>query len=237
MSIKLPKFYRLTYKLYNDKSQLLKGLEFGSNPFTYTTNNTKTYNTTTHDTSNSLEYHNKYPVRKYELKKLRKLYFYRDDMKMTIQLYKKIDPENLYSFVGNGYVYIELMENDAKYEFGGVKNPRHLVLTPYDIAKILLLQPKSYVDKDALEKITIAKRVRWLEISQTIINTYEFRIRVNDPDTNTVVMSSLELNSEDIIMLKMYLKVILFNIAFIDSIVFFRTYINFILLMIIFFAC
>jgi hypothetical protein len=204
-------------KLYNDKSQIIQGLSFAKNPFEYTPNNTKSYTNTktyTSGKSTSTSLQQQYPMAgSIELKKLRKLSFYRDDMVISLQMYKKVVPKYSNTFIGDGYVYIEIKEKDTKYEYGGPKNPRAIVLSPNDIAKILLLQPRSYVDEDVFEKITLLKKNRSLIISQTISNTYEFKIKVTDPNnSNMTISSSIELNAEDIIILKLYMKVKLFLI-------------------------
>jgi hypothetical protein len=143
-------------------------------------------------------------------------------MDISFQLIRKVEPKNKYTLFHDGYVFLEIKENELNTYSGGFKNPRNIVLNPREIAKILLLQPRCYVD-DLLEKIKITNKGKLLIIDQTNENTYTFNLTVINPhNQDKFISSSVELFAEDIVILHIYLEVCIVKSACIERFMYFR---------------
>jgi hypothetical protein len=183
---------RSNFKLFTENLDLIKTLSYG-NPVSYQ-NNSPIYKK---NSSQSLNY-----------KKLRKLVFNRDEMELSFQLIRKAKADNDYTLFYSGYVFIEIKEkqiNPTKTDFN---IPRWIIANIYNISKILLIQPRCYINEDLLEKIAIGNKGKILTIEQTISNTYCFNLKVPNPNTlDNIVSSTIEIYPADMVILQIYLEV------------------------------
>jgi hypothetical protein len=141
--------------------------------------------------------------------KLPSLFFSRSQMGINFQLLRKSEQNNPNLYYYDGYVFFELKEIEKFKTRSGFKNERYILFKPRDIARILLIEPKCYVEVEFREKIQINNKNKVLIIENTMNNTYYFTIAVRCPISERITSSSVELTAEDFVILQMYLEVIL----------------------------
>jgi len=175
--------------------------------------------TSTHSNSNSYSnnYSNSYnsftPTSSIN-KKRNKLAFLRDGMVITFSSSGKKDSS---VSKNSGYVYVELKEfSEDMYQQGQSqqkqeREQRFIVINQLQLSKFLLLNPRTYVKKEALDYLQFVQKFRTFTIQQNMENKYKLTMEIFNKDENNEVssedkiISHIELNPEDVALLKVYL--------------------------------
>ncbi len=177
----------------------------------YNTYNKDTSNTQTSSYSNN---YNSYTPSSTNNKKRNKLAFLRDGMVITFSSSGKKD---MAVSKNSGYVYVELKEfSEDLYQTGQnqqktEKEQRFIVINQLHLSKFLLLHPRTYVKKEALDFLQFTQKFRTFTIQQNMENKYKLTMEIFNKDENNEVInddkivSHIELNPEDIALLKLYL--------------------------------
>jgi hypothetical protein len=123
-------------------------------------------------------------------------------IKKYITLTQVVQSNAIYN---SGYVFFEMKESFEKYNPGD-KNNRTIVLGINHLSKMMLFEPKLKIDNFSnLSKVMMLNKHKELFIEHTSDNRYNFEIKVTESDTT--VISNIELLPEDMILIKKYASV------------------------------
>lgn len=152
-------------------------------------------------------------------KKRNKLAFLRDGMIVSFSSSGRKEYTQPGQKAISGYVYVELKEFTEDLFQGNQnknieKEQRFIVINQIHLSKFLLLDPRSYFDKSKKDLIVFTQKFRNMTINQTDDNKYTLAMEIFpkvDEITGEVskeekIMSQIELNPEDIALLKVYIE-------------------------------
>lgn len=152
-------------------------------------------------------------------KKRNKLAFLRDGMIVSFSSSGRKEYAQPGQKAISGYVYVELKEFTEDLFQGNQnknveKEQRFIVINQIHLSKFLLLNPRSYYDKTKKDFIVFTQKFRNMSINQTEDNKYTLSMEIFpkvDENTGEVskeekIMSQIELNPEDVALLKVYIE-------------------------------
>lgn len=152
--------------------------------------------------------------------KRNKLSFLRDGMILTFSIKRPGPSTNLTpNQKRDGYVFVdikEFVEGETYNSYNSIeqnkqeRDVRFIILNPTTLTKILLLDPKIFITPNQLlQEVEITQKGRQLLISQNKNNKYEFVLEIitrDESGAENKINSQIELNPEDIVLLKIFVE-------------------------------
>jgi hypothetical protein len=138
--------------------------------------------------------------------------FIRDGMVISFSLRRPTVSND--STKKDSYVFIELKEFvedlSGESEKNVKRDDRFILISPSQLSKFLLLNPKSYVESKGLDNINFHQKFRDLVINQLKDNKYLFTLEVfpkaEEGQASEKLISQIELNPEDVALLKKFIN-------------------------------